>query len=364
MKKSLIIAALALCASFGAVAQTTQKLTATKASEYGIIYSLPTTVIDVTIETEKVVEKPGEFYRYAKKYFNTNNAIDNESQSVRLKSITLTPRGVANSQQQYLMQFKSGSTPFLIINNENIPLAINTDEIPELVQPNLPKPQAALPSALETKAAQQVISKEMAQSQSSAKRAEIAANQLFELRQTRQDILNGEAEQMPADGEAMQITLNNIQAQEDALIAMFMGTTQVSTDVKTITITPTDAVEREVIARISALEGVIDANNLAGEPIYLSIEIIEKGELPTNDKGISKTFPKGGVAYNIPGKIAVNVEYQGKTFSNKTIASAQHGVVFGIDPKMFSDKKAPAYLLFDPITGSIKELGAVSNLSE
>ena len=35
MKKSLIIAALALCASFGAVAQTTQKLTATKASEYG-----------------------------------------------------------------------------------------------------------------------------------------------------------------------------------------------------------------------------------------------------------------------------------------------------------------------------------------
>jgi uncharacterized membrane protein YjjB (DUF3815 family) len=223
MKKSLIIASLALCASLGAMAQTTQKLTATKASEYGIIYSLPTTVIDVTIETEKVVEKPGEFYRYAKKYFNTNNAIDNESQSVRLKSITLTPRGVANSQQRYLMQFKSGSTPCLIINDENIPLAINTDEIPELVQPNLPKAQATLPSALETKAAQQVISKEMAQSQSSAKRAEIAANQLFELRQTRQDILNGEAEQMPADGEAMQITLNNIQAQEDALIAMFIG---------------------------------------------------------------------------------------------------------------------------------------------
>ena len=364
MKKSLIIASLALCMSLGTMAQTTQKLTATKASEYGIIYSLPTTVIDVTIETEKVVKKPGEFYRYAKKFFNANNAIDSENQSVRLKSITLTPRGVANSQQQYLMQFKSGSAPYLVINNENIPLAINTTEIPEIAQPNLPKAQAALSSALETKAAQQVISKEMAQSHSSAKRAEIAANQLFELRQTRQDILNGEADQMPADGEAMQLTLDNIQAQEDALIAMFMGTTQVSTDVKTITITPTDATDREIIARISATEGVIDANNLAGEPIYLSIEVVEKGELPKTSKGEPKTFPKGGVAYNVPGKIAINVEYQGKTYCNNTIASAQHGVVFGVDPKIFSDKKAPAYLLFDPVTGSIKELGAVSNLSE
>ena len=36
-----------------AAAQTTQKLTATKANEYGLIYSLPVTELDITIEAEQ-----------------------------------------------------------------------------------------------------------------------------------------------------------------------------------------------------------------------------------------------------------------------------------------------------------------------
>ncbi len=362
MKKILLVAVILLFACLGINAQTTQKLTATKASEYGIIYSLPNTVVDITIEIEKTLKKPGEFYRYAKKYLNANDAIATETQSSVLKSITITPRGVANPKQQYLMQFKSGSNPFLIINEENLPLAINTDKLPITAEVSLPKAIEATPTPLETDAAKQVISGEIAQSQSSAKKAELAAAQLYALRQTRQDILNGEAEQMPADGKAMELVLNNIQAQENALIAMFMGTTQISTDVETITYFPNEAIDHDILARVSATEGVIDANNLAGEPIYISMEVVEQGELPITEKGTPKTFPKGGVAYNIPGKVALKIESQGKTFCEKIISTAQHGVVFGIDPKMFSDKKAPAYLLFNPTTGAIQELGAVSNL--
>ena len=66
------------------------------------------------------------------------------------------------------------------------------------------------------------------------------------------------------------------------------------------------------------------------------------------------------MAYNIPGKVSLKIEYRGKTFCDAIIPSAQHGVVFGIDPKLFTDKKAPAYLLFEPTTGAIKELGAIS----
>lgn len=362
MKKTWLVAVVTLLIGLGTNAQSTQKLTATKASEYGIIYSLPNTVVDITIEIEKTIKKPGEFYRYAKKHLNANDAIATESQSSVLKSITITPRGVANPKQQYLMQFKSGSTPFLVINEENLPLAINTDKLPSITEVSLPKAIEAPPTPLETEAAKQVISGEIAQSQSTAKKAELAAAQLYALRQTRQDILNGEAEQMPADGKAMELVLNNIQAQENALIAMFMGTTQVSTEVKTITYYPNEAVDHDILARVSSTEGIIDANNLAGEPIYISMEVVEQGELPITEKGTPKTFPKGGVAYNIPGKIALKIESQGKTFCDEIISTAQHGVVFGIDPKMFSDKKAPAYLLFNPTTGAIQELGAVSNL--
>ena len=72
MKKRVVIILSMLMMLMALVlnAQVTQKLSATKASEYGIIYSLPTTVIDITIEVEKIVKKTGEFYQYAKKYLN------------------------------------------------------------------------------------------------------------------------------------------------------------------------------------------------------------------------------------------------------------------------------------------------------
>ncbi len=38
---------------------------------------------------------------------------------------------------------------------------------------------------------------------------------------------------------------------------------------------------------------------------------------------------------------------------------AQMGVVFGLEPNLFTDKKEPAYVIFDPTTGAIRELGTV-----
>ena len=49
--KSLLSACLAILASTS-YGQTVTKLTATKANDFGLIYSLPTTVLDITIEAE------------------------------------------------------------------------------------------------------------------------------------------------------------------------------------------------------------------------------------------------------------------------------------------------------------------------
>ena len=363
MKIKYILAVFVAGLGLSLNAQTTQKLTATKASEYGIIYSLPTTVVDITLETETTVKKPGEFYRYAKKYLNSDDAISAEFKTTRLKSVVINVRAVANDDERYLMQFKPGTSPFLMLNEENVPLSVNAEEVSQSTpKPQLPKAVAAKPTPLESEAAQQVLSGEMVQSQSLSKRAEIAASQLFALRNNRSELLAGEAEQMPPDGKAMELILDNIQAQESALLAMFLGTTQSYTEVKTFTYTPDAEVENEVLARISAIDGIIDASNLAGVPVYLSMKIEEKGELPVDEKGVVKTFPKGGVAYKIPGKVSVKIDCEGKTYCKEVISSAQHGVVFGLDPKLFTDKKDPIYVLFDPLTGAIKELGSVKNL--
>lgn len=79
--------------------------------------------------------------------------------------------------------------------------------------------------------------------------------------------------------------------------------------------------------------------------------------MPVMENGMAKTFPKGGVAYNIPGRAVVRVRYAGKTVAEKEISLTQAGSVFGIDPKLFTDKKEPSKVLFDPVTGGIVEIG-------
>jgi hypothetical protein len=155
--------------------------------------------------------------------------------------------------------------------------------------------------------------------------------------------------------------LKNINDQEEALTAMFLGTVQTRTDVTRVTYDPsTDVSIKSVIARLNSVTGFVDADDLSGAPIYLNFNITDLGSMPVNDKGEEKKFPKGGVAYRIPGSADVSVS----TSANGTLCSgsfsvAQLGVVYGIDPALFTDKKAPAYLIFDPTTGGVRELGTV-----
>ncbi len=353
------LAALALLSPVFADAQTTQKLSATKANEYGIVYTLPKTVFDITIETETTVKKPGEYYKYAKKYLNIDNPIADQSVETVVKSVTVVPRGVSDPDRRYMVQFKPGTSPYMIIGDNNLPLAVNTDKVLEIESDPLPTPRKAEPTPLETEAARQVVSEEMLQSQSTAKRAELAAAQIYALRQSRTDLITGQADAMPPDGKAMQIVMDNIAAQEAALVAMFAGTTQVYTDVKTIEYDPVGDVKDQIIARVSATDGVVDADDYSGAPVTLSLKITERGEMPVNEKGVEIPFPKNGFAYCIPGKAQVKIEYEGEKMFDKTFDMGQFGIVYGLNPNSFTDKKAPVYLIFDPTTGAAAEIGTV-----
>ncbi|MCM1348989.1 MAG: DUF4831 family protein [Firmicutes bacterium] len=358
MKQIAIALAILTCAGT-ASAQTTQKLSAGKVNEYGLIYSLPYTTLDITLEAEKTVKTPGEFYRYAKKYLGVD-PITEPSTAYQLKSVIVTPRGVTNPDERYLVQFKAGSIPFMMLNDQNMPLSINTDQVTLPQTSVLPQAVAAEPTILELPVAQQAVTAEMLQSPSSAKRAELAAARIYELRENRAEILAGSAENMPADGQAMKLVLDNLAAQEEALTAMFLGTTQTSTEVTTVNVTPADTNPRKVISRLSMTEGFVDPDNLSGVPVYLDITVTERGKLPVNEKGEEKRFPKGGLAYRVPGKAQATVTCNGNRMAQESFDVAQYGVVFGLDPNIFTDKKAPAYATFNPITGAITEIGTLT----
>ncbi len=357
-RTSPLIGALLLSSLTGAWSQTSQRITAGKSTEYGLVYSLPVTALDIYVEARLTQETPGEFYNYSRRHMGDATAITTPSRRATVESVTIVPRGVGNSDNRWVAQFKAGSTPYMILDGEGVPLAINTTETAPVQVPSLPIAKAAAPSPLEGAAARQAVTQEMARSSSIAKRAELAAERIFELREIRSDILSGQAENPPADGKAMQLVLDNLSAQEAALMAMFTGVHSEATVVQKYTLLP-DSTEfsGRVLARLSAVDGLIDADNLAGAPIKVSLKVIERGEMPVNEKGEVKTFPKGGVAYGIPGKARITVEFEGNEIGSIILPMAQFGTTFGLDPALFTNKKEPSKVIFDPSTGAVLTLG-------
>ena len=363
MKNLIIAASLVLMAGTATThAQQTSRLTATKANEYGLIYTLPRTEVAITIAACKTVKTPGEFAKYAIKYLGTKPVLQ-PSVEWEITGVVIAPEAVADAGEKYLVTLKGGNGTFITVTDQGFPLAINdADYDGAYSSPALPEAVAPEPTILESPEARQAMTPEMIQSRSSAKRAELAAAKIYELRSSRGDIISGQADAMPSDGEAMKVALARIDRQEAALTAMFTGTEQTSVEVRTYTLTlPADSVGsvRTVVARLSALDGLVDASDLSGAPIYATVTPTSVGQLPVNEKGVEKSFPKGGVAYRIPGTADITVSFRGETLASESIDVAQYGVVFGLDPAIFTSRKSTGYLHFNPLTGAIREVGTL-----
>ena len=89
----------------------------------------------------------------------------------------------------------------MILDEHNFPLTVNDEDYEVQPSPQLPEAVAARPTILETAAARQAMTEDMLRSTSTAKRAELAAARIYELRQSRSDIMSGNADQAPTDGE-------------------------------------------------------------------------------------------------------------------------------------------------------------------
>ena len=107
---------------------------------------------------------------------------------------------------------------------------------------------------------------------STAKMAEGAAKMIYRIRETRLNILAGDVEHAPADGDAMRLVLDQLAEQEQRLVELFVGKSEVEHLTHTFIYTPTQSIEREVICRLSQHSGVVGKDDLSGEPIYLTLK--------------------------------------------------------------------------------------------
>lgn len=352
MKARTLLCGLALC-TLGAVAQTEVSPYVPGATVEGVTYYLPRTALRLVVVAEKQVYTPGEFSKYADRYLRLSQIIQEPYTKWSIKSIDMVPYGVPDPQKVYSIQLKKRTVaPLVGLTSEGILLSINTDGEEEPL-PAVPKGNDA-PKRLNPK---DYMNQEILSAGSNAKIAELTAEEIYDIRDSRTALIKGEADNMPKDGAQLKLMLDQLTMQETALTQLFKGTVDTSTEVFTIELTPAEFTDRMVLFRFSEKLGVVDNDDLSGEPVYLSLKNMNTLPLPVVDEKAAKKKGKmeEGVYYNVPELVAVSVFNASREFCKGEFPMGQFGHVEILSNVLF-DKKTTTQVTFYPSNGAIKQL--------
>lgn len=358
--KRYYIGLLSLLLASALPAQNTVKMSAVKSNDYGVGYTLPKTTITVKADATKTVRKAGEFYEYAERYLNISNPVTEDETVYTITAIKAIIGGIPDKEKSYLVEFKSGTTaPYVTLTKDGLICAINADA---QLSPADDTADATAEKSKPLPNPNSFLSEETLRAGSKARQAELISKQIFQLRETRNNILTGEADNMPPDGAAYTQVLERIDIQEKALTSMFIGTENVENVSKTFTIIPTkDNINDQIVFRFSTKLGFVNSNDMAGAPVTLTLVNKEPAAAepailsPKDQKAWDEKFAKG-IIYNIPAKADLQVKFANKTWVDKDIDVVQYGKLEVLIPKMFEDNKQPVKVIFFPEMGAIKQI--------
>lgn len=341
--------------TFSIYAQQTKLLTAEKHNEYGLVYTLPLTSFKVDIVAVKENKIAGPYSKYSKIFTKDANVISKNEVSWYIESVYITPFGTPDSENRYLMQLKPGAFTSICVGDDGMLVAINKEV-------NIPVSETLTVTQLEGdpldgKEYLEFVNEDFIAAQSSYKQAQLLAEEIMEIRDAKISLTRGTAETMPTDGRQLEIMLEQLERQEKALMNAFTGSSWKERVVRSFTFTP-EKEGKTAICKLNPTSGVVSTTE-NGDPVYITVSNVVEAEIPLDSKGEAKKLPKDAVMYCIPGSADISVSLKGNTLSQATFNISQFGMLFGLNPSIFTDKKEPSYAIFNPATGALEDLGTL-----
>lgn len=348
-----LISVLCCVMSLTATAQTEVEPFVPGSTLEGVTYYLPRTAFRITVICEKTTIRPGDFNKYADRYLRLKDVPTEESVKWSLKSITLEPYGKPDPSKAFSIKMKSKTVaPLVGLSRDGILLSINC-EAEESFLPDLPKPErGAAPEDPRSYMTQEILS-----AGSTAKMAELCAQEIYDIRESKNALTRGEADNTPKDGAQLKLMLEQLDRQAAVLESLFSGTSQTDTEVFSLFYDPQQETDRDVLFRFSQKLGVLDADNLAGEPVIASVKLLETipAAVPSEEVAKKRAKMERGIYYNIPVRAKVNVNFMGREYVNMETPMAQFGTVEVLSNTLF-DKKTTTQVTFFQTTGGTKDV--------
>ncbi len=350
--RNILIAAL-LAVGVNATAQTETSVYQPGVTEEGAVYFLPRTVLRFSVLVERTTYTPGDFCKYAGRYLRLNGVETQGSVKYSVAGISLATYGEADKNKAFSVKFNAKSVAANVaLADDGTLLAINTAAL----TPQMPQPYKAAPRQ-KLADPHRLLNEEILSAGSTAKMAELTAQEIYDIRESKNYLNRGEADFMPSDGEQLRIMLNNLDEQDRALTSMFTGTTTRDTLEYVLTICPMSPIERQVLFRISQKTGLVAPDDLSGKPFYISVEDAKSLPATAEVEQSKKKSKANGVYVNVPGKAVVTV-YDGNTeLDTFEVNMAQFGNVELLGGELFN-KRYTTRLTLNPATGAVDRLEA------
>ena len=135
------------------------------------------------------------------------------------------------------------------------------------------------------------------------------------------------------------------------------GSRQTDTEVFSLFYDPQQESDRDVLFRFSKKLGVLDSDNLAGEPVTVSLKVLETipTAVPSEEVAKKRAKMEQGVYYNLPALTKISVKYNGQEYVNMQTPMGQFGTVEILANTLF-DKKTNTQVTFFQATGGTKDV--------
>lgn len=349
-KAKSLLAATFLLTTLHAAAQTEVTAGVMRGKDYGVTYMLPKTEIELSLQITRHSYTPGRFCQYASRYLQLNNVSGEPETHWTLDNIQMQMVGVPDRDNVYFVKLKDKTVAPLmeltedgIVYSINLPFSGRKATTPDTSADTRKEPQPD---------PRQFLTEDILMASSTAKMAELVAKEIYNIRDSRNALLRGETDTPPQDGNQLKLMLDNLQLQDRVLTEMFKGKTEKNTTTVRIRITPKE-MKDYVAFRFSHQLGLLDKDDLAGEPYYLSITNLQTPSIPPeteDDKKKSKELE--GIAYNVPGRAHITLQQDNHTLLEAELPVTQFGTREYLAPVLFN-KNSIIKVLFDTTTGGL-----------
>ncbi len=288
-------------------------------------YTLPRTVIVVSVTQQREVIIRGPYARYAAEYLGVTGAPMSDRETYSILGASLSWSAEPDPNQVYgLDPKKSGDVKVFnwLAPSAELSTTAHLEDVDFLDAKfggRTPFKDMGTSTVVENSLGQSVFNSSAVE-KSEQQMAADAASIIFKLRKRRVELITAELGEN-VFGAGMDAALKEIARLEEEYVSLFLGKRMVQKNEVKFLVIPNAADQRAVAFRFTPEGGVVSASDLTATPVSIEFKSLDSGA-QAQDKAV-----RGGVTYRIPQLCEVTLNDGVKVLTQSNIPIFQKGVL-------------------------------------